>query len=78
MKMDRYSWIGVTLLLVLLAIPVMLGRIPSHPRRSGAGTAPAISLREEPRKFWSYEASMAGVALGVFAFSRLAQIALKK
>ena len=76
MKMDRHSWVGISILVLLLLIPIVLGQVPAMPKNTSSGWTATISMREEPRKFWSYEASGVVIGLAVFALSRLPRKAL--
>ena len=69
MKMDRYSWNGVSLLALLLLIPIVIGEVPSLPKKLGHGWSSPISMRDEPRKFWLCEGAGAVVAGVIFAFA---------
>ena len=58
MKFDRYTCIGVGMCALYLLIPILIGHIPSFPKKSGVGWTPEISMTRESGKFWDYEKSM--------------------
>lgn len=78
MKMDSNSLIGVFLLVLLLSIPIALGRVPAMPRKSGRGWTAPVSMRDAPQKFWTYEGTGTLVAVLIFGMSRLARISPMK
>ena len=73
MKLHRYRLIGFMLLGTLLTIPIIMGRIPSIPRKSGPGFTEAISMTKNPSHFWAYEGTLILFFMLIFLVSHFMQ-----
>ena len=66
-KISRPLQVFLVLALASLSIPILLGHIPSMPRKLGHGWTPEIDMHTHPADFWSYEGWVAFTWLMFFA-----------
>jgi hypothetical protein len=77
-KIDRSALIGIGMLATYVSLPLVLGYVPSIPRKDGHGWTPELDMHKPPARFWDYERGLFYVPIVFFAMWFLTRMSRKQ